>query len=89
MTCDLIRIWQPGRERQAEPGGTNVKRIGLTILAGCTALMGQAVAQDFDLDALIEAARAEPPLTVFDSTGKIIDMAEAFAAKYGIEATGT
>jgi len=50
--------------------------------------MGQAVAQDFDLDALIEAARAEPPLTVFDSTGKIIDMVESFSAKYGLEATG-
>nr|WP_314257401.1 ABC transporter substrate-binding protein [uncultured Devosia sp.] len=48
-----------------------------------------AMAQEFDLDALIEAAKAEPPITVFDSTGKIVDMAEGFTAKYGIEAIGT
>ncbi len=61
-------------------------------LAAATALAlflaGNVWAQDFDLDALIEAARAEAPLTVFDSTGKIIDMVEAFNAKYGLEATG-
>ncbi|TDT74018.1 iron(III) transport system substrate-binding protein [Litoreibacter halocynthiae] len=51
--------------------------------------LGMAHAQDFDLDALIEAARAEPQLTVFDSTGKIKTMAEAFSAKYGIDAVGT
>lgn len=45
-------------------------------------------AEGFDLDALIEAARAEPPLTVYDSTGKIVEIAEAFAAKYDLEATG-
>ena len=48
-----------------------------------------ANAEEFDLDALVEAARAEPPLTVFDSTGKIVEMAEAFSAKYGVQATGT
>ncbi len=47
-----------------------------------------ALAQDFDLNALIEAAKAEPPITIYDSTGKIVDMAEAFSAKYGIQATG-
>ncbi|MBE7731985.1 ABC transporter substrate-binding protein [Devosia faecipullorum] len=65
----------------------------LTSLAIGTALgvllASGALAQDFDLDALIEAARGEPPLTIFDSTGKIVDMAEAFSAKYGLEATGT
>lgn len=45
-------------------------------------------AENFDLDALIEAARAEPPITVYDSTGKIVEIAEAFAAKYGVGATG-
>ncbi|WP_211206629.1 ABC transporter substrate-binding protein [Wenxinia marina] len=52
------------------------------------ALAGPALAQDFDLEALIEAARGEPPLTVYDSTGKIVDMAETFAAEYGLQATG-
>lgn len=48
-----------------------------------------ALAQDFNLDALIEAARKEPPLTVYDSTGKIVDMVEAFNAKYSLKAEGS
>ncbi|WP_347265794.1 ABC transporter substrate-binding protein [Paracoccus sp. (in: a-proteobacteria)] len=51
--------------------------------------LGSAGAEEFDLEALIAAAKTEPPLTVYDSTGKITDMAEAFAAKYGLQATGT
>lgn len=51
-----------------------------------TTLLASPVAAQ---DALIEAARTEPPLTVYDSTGKIVGMAEAFAAKYGLKATGT
>lgn len=46
-------------------------------------------AEGFDLDALIEAARAEPPITVYDTTGKIVEIAEAFRQAYGIEATGS
>ncbi|WP_244640886.1 ABC transporter substrate-binding protein [Pelagibacterium lentulum] len=45
-------------------------------------------AENFDLDVLIEAARSDPPLTVYDSTGKIVEIAEAFSQKYGLEATG-
>jgi iron(III) transport system substrate-binding protein len=52
------------------------------------AVSGPALAQDFSLDALVEAARAEPPITIYDSTGKIVDMAEAFTEAYGIPATG-
>lgn len=52
-------------------------------------MAGNAFAEDFDLNALIAAAKTEPPITVFDSTGKIVDMAEAFTAKYGVQATGT
>lgn len=47
-----------------------------------------AAAEEFSLDALIEAARAEPPLTVYDSTGKIVTMAENFAAAYGLQVDG-
>lgn len=43
---------------------------------------------DYSLDALIEAAKKEGPIVVSDSTGKIVDIAEAFSAKYGIQATG-
>ncbi len=45
-------------------------------------------AENFDIDALIEAAKGEPPITVYDSTGKIVEIADAFAAKYGLQATG-
>jgi iron(III) transport system substrate-binding protein len=42
----------------------------------------------FDLDALIAAARTEPGITVYDQTTKVVATADAFAAKYGLEATG-
>ncbi len=71
-------------------------RYGVALWSGLAPILiapmlaaGAAQAQDsFDLDALIEAARAEPPLTVFDSTGKIVGMAETFAETYGLEAVG-
>jgi iron(III) transport system substrate-binding protein len=37
---------------------------------------------------LLEAAKAEPPMTVYAVTGKIVDTAEAFSAKYGLTVTG-
>ena len=53
-------------------------------------LGGAASAEEpFDLQALVAAAEAEPPLQVYSSTGKIVEQAEAFARKYGVEATGT
>jgi iron(III) transport system substrate-binding protein len=66
-----------------------MKTCSLIAIAAFAFAATSVTAQEFDLDALIEAAKAEPPLTVFDSTGKIVDMTEAFTAKYGIEATGT
>lgn len=45
-------------------------------------------ADTFDLQALIAAAKQEAPLTVYDSTGKIVQQAESFSKKYGIQATG-
>ncbi|MBD9649937.1 ABC transporter substrate-binding protein [Ensifer sp. ENS09] len=54
------------------------------------AFTGPALAQEpFDLNALIEAARKEPPISVYDSTGKIVEMAKAFAEKYGVGAEGS
>lgn len=44
--------------------------------------------EDYSLEALIEAAQQEGPITVIDATGKIVTMAENFSEKYGIEATG-
>lgn len=46
------------------------------------------LAQGADIAQLIAAAKAEPPITIYDSTGKIVDMAKAFSAKYGLTATG-
>ena len=51
---------------------------------------GQALAEEtFDLNALVEAAKTEAPITVYDSTGKIVEMAKAFSAKYGVAAEGS
>lgn len=66
-----------------------MKLMTATALGGLALAMTLSSAQAFDLDALIEAARAEPPITVFDSTGKIVGQAEAFTAKYGVQAIGT
>lgn len=41
-----------------------------------------------DLDALVAAAKQEKPINIYDSTGKIVEMAENFSAKYGLNATG-
>ncbi len=38
--------------------------------------------------AMIEAAKAEPPITVYAVTGKIVETAEAFTKAYGVQATG-
>lgn len=56
------------------------------LLASTVTIAAQA--ENFDLDTLIEAARKEAPITIYDSTGKIVDMANAFSAKYGVQATG-
>jgi iron(III) transport system substrate-binding protein len=45
-------------------------------------------AEDFDLDALIAAAKQEAPINIYDSTGKIVEMAENFTKAYGVQATG-
>ena len=44
--------------------------------------------KDFTLEALVEAAQKEGPLTVVDATGKIKTMATNFTTKYGIKTTG-
>jgi len=62
---------------------------GMALAALALPLSTAALAEDFDLDALIAAAKAEPPINVYDSTGKIVEQADAFTAKYGVKATGT
>ena len=55
------------------------------------ATLGSAARADepFDLDGLIAAAKKERPITVYDSTGKIVEMAKNFAKKYGLSAEGS
>ncbi|MBB3447028.1 ABC transporter substrate-binding protein [Rhizobium sp. BK379] len=45
--------------------------------------------EPFDLDGLIAAAKKEKPITVYDSTGKIVEMAKNFARKYDLSAEGS
>jgi iron(III) transport system substrate-binding protein len=57
------------------------------LLAGVSA--GSLRAEEtFDLDALVAAAKQEKPINIYDSTGKIVEMAENFSTKYGLKATG-
>lgn len=64
--------------------------IGLaTVVAGYLISVATAAADDAAaIDALISAAKSEKPINVYDSTGKIVEMAENFSAKYGLKATG-
>lgn len=64
------------------------KLAAIALLGLSTALPAMAD-EAFSLDALIAAAKTEPPIQVYDSTGKIVEMAEAFSKKYGVQATGT
>ena len=70
---------------------TQCLKAGASIAAlfAAAVLAGPAAAEEaFDLDALAAAAKAEPPITIYDSTGKIVEMAENFSKKYGLQATG-
>ncbi|MDU1084458.1 MAG: ABC transporter substrate-binding protein, partial [Leclercia adecarboxylata] len=55
-----------------------------------SALLSSAVAQaeTFDLQKLIAAAKQEQPITVYASTGKIVQQAKAFSEQYGLQAVG-
>ena len=50
--------------------------------------MTAAAEEAFDLDTILAAAKQETPINIYDSTGKIVEMAEKFSAKYGLKATG-
>ncbi|MCW0001117.1 ABC transporter substrate-binding protein [Pararhizobium sp. YC-54] len=74
--------------RQAKKGRRQAAASALALILA-TVIGGAVHAEDaFNLDALIEAAKKEPPITVYAVTGKIVDTAEAFTAKYGVQASG-
>lgn len=52
------------------------------------ATLGGLQDDEYSYEALVEAAKAEGPITVVDATGQIVNMAEAFTARYGIETVG-
>jgi iron(III) transport system substrate-binding protein len=68
---------------------------GISVLAmGLSSAQAQDVKEigipdgEYSLEALIEAAKKEEPITVIDATGKIVSMAENFSKTYGLKATG-
>ncbi|XAZ26119.1 ABC transporter substrate-binding protein (plasmid) [Sinorhizobium sp. B11] len=63
----------------------------LLCASAVAATLGSVARADepFDLDGLIAAAKKEKPITVYDSTGKIVEMAKNFAKKYGLSAEGS
>ncbi|NMN71310.1 iron(III) transport system substrate-binding protein [Rhizobium sp. 57MFTsu3.2] len=74
---------------------TNLKKVRAAGLAYVAAISVASMASEaaraadaFDLGAMIEAARQEPPITVYAVTGKIVDTAQAFTKKYGVQASG-
>jgi iron(III) transport system substrate-binding protein len=62
--------------------------IRFMVLTGFYLFSGLGTLHAQDISALVAAAKKEPPLTVYDSTGKIRGTAAAFSKKYGIKATG-
>ncbi|XEN03265.1 ABC transporter substrate-binding protein [Agrobacterium arsenijevicii] len=72
-------------------GGERRRRMAASALSLIFSLSlgGAAHAQDaFNLDVLIDAAKKEKPITVYAVTGKIVDTAQAFTTKYGVQASG-
>jgi len=53
------------------------------------AYSGSSLAEPFDEQALLSAAKKEPPLQIYASTGKIKEQASNFAKKYDLDAIGT
>lgn len=72
-----------------------VKKINTAVLVCIAAITAASMFCDesraddaFDLSAMVEAAKKEPPITVYAVTGKIVDTAAAFTKKYGVKASG-
>ncbi|WP_447956115.1 ABC transporter substrate-binding protein [Vreelandella sp. EE7] len=66
-----------------------IKRALCTFPAIAVSMATAAQANDsFDLQALIERARQEAPITVYAPTGKIVQQAQDFTAQYDVSATG-
>jgi len=67
---------------------SNLKSVAIAALSTVVSVIPASAADGFDIEALIKAAQAEKPINIYDSTGKIVEMAENFSKKYGVKATG-
>ncbi|TNF19062.1 MAG: ABC transporter substrate-binding protein [Rhodobacteraceae bacterium] len=74
---------------KAEHTSRRMRRGLVAVMLAGVGLGSPALAEDFDLDALIKAAQAEDGITIYSSTSKIKKAAAAFTETYGIPATGT
>lgn len=72
----------------APPGATTGTGVAEQDVKEDVDLQADETADGFDLDALVAAAQEEGPITVYDETGKVTQIAEAFTKKYGIGAEG-
>lgn len=73
--------------------GKTLKMMTLSALTLAVAAAGQAndawQAEGYSYEQLIEAARGEAPITVYATSGKIVEITDKFNATYGLSATGT
>ncbi|MBZ9656818.1 ABC transporter substrate-binding protein [Phyllobacterium lublinensis] len=77
----MIQTWQT-KKRWWQVAASSLALI-LSGMLGSATLADEA----FSVDALVEAAKKEPPITIYAVTGKIVDTAQAFTAKYGVQAS--
>ncbi|GIL29985.1 ABC transporter substrate-binding protein [Actinocatenispora comari] len=98
-----MRSIRPRSRRSLLRGTAVLALAGLTVAAaGCApssapadgttksdaAITATRVDKDFDLNKLVAAAKEEGSVTVYDSTGDVVEAAAAFTKKYGIKAVG-
>lgn len=76
LTALAVGACAPSTSNNADPG------------TGSSPAAGPSIDANFNLDDLIAAAKKEGPITIYDSSGDITEVAKAFSAKYGIKATG-
>lgn len=71
----------------------SVKSLGLSLLALAVATVSHGSqawqAEGFDYQALVAAAKAEAPITVYATSGKIVEITDKFNQRYALTATGT
>lgn len=62
--------------------------IAAGVAAACLLAMPSYAEDASSVDDLLKAAKAEAPINIYDSTGKIVEMAKNFSKKYDLKATG-